>query len=229
MTRIVADRLQQAKAGLLAELRHEIRDQRVLEVITKVPRERFLPAELEPFAYENRPLPIGQGQTISQPLIVALMIAALQLRGEEKVLEIGTGSGYQAALLGELAREVITVERIPELAERAARILAELGYKNVHVFVASDDELGWPKEAPYDAIIVAAGAPNVPPALLAQLAPGGRLVIPVGNRDLQELLLVTRTATGISTQKLGPCRFVPLVSTEGGWLTDKLWSAWPII
>ena len=222
MTKIAAYRLQRDKAALLAELRLEIGDQRVLEAIAQVPRERFLPEDLEPFAYENRPLPIGHGQTISQPLIVAVMTGALQLQGQEKVLEIGTGSGYQAALLGKLASQVITVERVPELAERAACILADLGYSNVHVYIASADQLGWPPEVPYDAIVVTAGAPDVPPALLQQLTIGGRLAIPVGSRDLQELLLVTRTASGLCTQRLGPCRFVPLMG-PGAWPTESPW------
>ena len=215
----VASRLERAKAALFRDLRKEIRDPHVLAAIAEVPRERFLLPDTQPFAYENRPLPIGYGQTISQPLIVALMTEALELTSDERVLEIGTGSGYQAALLASLAREVISVERIQPLAEQAARLLADLGLTNVRVYVAGQ-ALGWPQEAPYDAIIVTAGAPNLPSPLLDQLAPGGRLVIPVGGRDVQELLQVIRRPQGLTTKRLGPCRFVPLVSNEGGWPSD---------
>ncbi|MBI1886026.1 MAG: protein-L-isoaspartate(D-aspartate) O-methyltransferase [Chloroflexi bacterium] len=215
MARIASHRLEQAKAALLAELRLEVRDRRLLEAMSRVPRERFVPPEVQPYAYDNRPLPIGYGQTISQPLIVAVMTEALGLRGSEKVLEIGTGSGYQAAIVAELAAEVVTVERVAPLAERASLVLADLGYRNVHVH-AVGDELGWPEEAPYDAILVTAGAPGVPRELVDQLAGGGRMVVPVGGRDLQDLLRVTRRATGISVERLGPCRFVPLVG-RGAW------------
>ncbi len=203
---------------LLAELAPEVRDRRVLEAMSRVPRERFLAEDLRLLAYENRPLPIGYGQTISQPLIVALMVDALALTGSEKVLEVGTGSGYQAAVLGRLAARVVTVELIPPLAQRAAQTLAELGYTNVSVCIAGE-ELGWPAEAPYDAIIVAAGAPEVPQSLVGQLALGGRLVVPVGSRDLQELTRVVRTAEGPKTARLGPCRFVPLLG-RGAWLGE---------
>jgi protein-L-isoaspartate(D-aspartate) O-methyltransferase len=219
MTKVALSRLERAKAALLEELRQEVRDPAVLKAIAQVPRERFLSPDLRPLAYDNRPLPIGHGQTISQPLIVALMTEALELRGTEKVLEIGTGSGYQAALLAKLAREVVSVERVPELAQEAARCLSDLGFTNVHVHVAGA-ELGWPPDAPYDAIIVTAGASAVPQALLDQLAMGGHLVIPVGSRDLEELLRVRRTLQGLDTRQLGPCRFVPLVSAEGGWPSD---------
>jgi len=200
--------------ALLAELREEINDERVLAALARVPRERFVPPDLVPYAYENRPLPIGHGQTISQPLIVAMMTEALALQGDEKVLEIGTGSGYQAAILAELAREVVTVERIPELAQRAARLLAELGYDNVRVQLAREDVLGWPEEAPYDAIIVTAAAPSVPRELLEQLAAGGRMAVPVGGRDLQELVVVTKEASGLRQRRLGACRFVPLIGPQ---------------
>jgi protein-L-isoaspartate(D-aspartate) O-methyltransferase len=199
---------------LLAELRQEVKDERVLWAISQVPRERFVPPELASHAYENRPLPIGHGQTISQPLIVAIMTSALALRGQERVLEVGTGSGYQAALLSLLAREVVSVERVPELAHKAAQRLRELGYHNVRVYVARPDVLGWPDEAPYDAIIVTAAAPRVPQSLLDQLAPGGRMVIPVGGRDLQELVLVEKVKKGWKRRDLGPCRFVPLIGPE---------------
>jgi protein-L-isoaspartate(D-aspartate) O-methyltransferase len=217
MARIAHSLLDRAKEQLLAELRLDVRDPRVLEAMASVPRERFLPEDLRSYAYENRPLPIGHGQTISQPLIVAMMTEALHLTGEEKVLEVGTGSGYQAAILAELAAEVVSVERIAELAEAAAAVLAELGYHNVRVHVAGET-LGWPDDAPYEGIIVTAGAPAVPPSLLDQLTPGGRLVIPVGARDVQELLVVAKTGHGVTSRRLGPCRFVPLVGS-GAWAT----------
>ena len=215
MARIAHSLLDRAKEQLWAELRLDVRDPRVLAAMASVPRERFLPEDLRPYAYENRPLPIGHGQTISQPLIVAMMSEALHLTGEEKVLEVGTGSGYQAAILAELAAEVVTVERIAALAEGAAAVLAELGCHNVRVHVAGET-LGWPDDAPYEGIIVTAGAPAVPLSLLNQLAPGGRLVVPVGARDVQELLLVANTSHGLTSRRLGPCRFVPLVGS-GAW------------
>lgn len=207
--------LERAKGRLLAELRHDIRDERVLATMASVPREKFVSDDLRAFAYENRPLPIGHGQTISQPLIVGMMTEALELKGDEKVLELGTGSGYQAAILAELTARVVTVERIAPLAEQATAVLAELGYDNVQVHLAGDT-LGWPEEAPYEGILVTAAGPDVPPALIEQLAPQGRLVIPVGAHDVQELLLVTNSPGGLTTKRLGPCRFVPLVGA-GGW------------
>ena len=212
--------LEKAKGRLLAELRHDIRDERVLAVMASVPRAKFVSDDLRAFAYENRPLPIGHGQTISQPLIVAMMTEALELKGDEKVLELGTGSGYQAAILAELTARVVTVERIAPLAEQAAAVLAELGYDNVQVHLAGDT-LGWPEEAPYEGILVTAAGPDVPPALIEQLAPQGRLVIPVGAHDVQELLLVTNSPGGLTTKRLGPCRFVPLVGA-GGWPSADL-------
>ena len=212
----VAARLEGARAALIQELRRDIRDRRVLDAITDVSRERFVPPDLQAFAYENRPLPIGQGQTISQPRMVALMTEALELRGDERVLEIGTGSGYQAAILSRLVAQVTSVERVQPLAEAAGRTLAELGYDNIRVYPAGE-ALGWPREAPYDAILVTAGAPDVPAALLDQLADYGRLVIPVGSRGLQELLQMVRNPGGIATRRMGPCRFVPLIAP----------SAWP--
>ena len=178
-----------------------------------MPRERFVPIELQSSAYDDRPLGIACGQTISQPYMVALMTEALELGGQESVLEIGTGSGYQAAVLAELARSVYSVERTPGLAEEARRLLAELGYSNIHVELAGE-QLGCEKYAPYEAILVAAGAPAVPRALIDQLAEGGRLVIPVGSRFEQELLRVTRGRTGNRTEKLGGCRFVPLIGRD---------------
>ncbi len=211
----LTEHLNRSKTALLAELAQDISDRRVLEAIARVPRDRFVPRELRLHAYENRPLPIGHGQTISQPLIVALMTEALALRGDEKVLEVGTGSGYQAALLSHLAAEVVSVERVPELARRAGQTLAELGYANVRVHPAGET-LGWPEEAPYDAIIVTAGAPRVPQELLDQLTLGGRMVIPVGSRDLQELVRAVRSPEGPAMTDLGPCRFVPLRGA-GAW------------
>src|SRR3990170_4944820 len=204
-----------ARQNLVRALRYEVQDERVLAAMSRVPRERFLPLELRPYAYEDRPLPIGHGQTISQPLMVAMMTAALSLRGDETVLEVGTGSGYQAAVLSHLARRVVTVERVRELAEAARRRLAELGYSNVEVHPASA-VLGWPPGGPYDGIIVTAGAPRVPRALLNQLAMGGRLAVPVGDRRLQQLLLVTKTEGGLDVRRLGECRFVPLIG-RGAW------------
>ena len=204
---------------LVAELRRDgVHDERVLAAIGAVPREQFVPQEHRDQAYRNAPLPIGAGQTISQPLVVGLMTQALALQGPERVLEVGTGSGYQAAVLCRLAAHVVSVERFAELAERARAVLAHLGCHNVEVHV-SNGSLGWPAGAPYDAIVVTAGAPSVPPDLVAQLADGGRLVIPVGDRAAQELVLVTRHGDQTQTQSLGPVRFVPLVG-EQGWDAD---------
>ncbi len=211
----LTEHLSRSKTALLAELAHDVSDRRVLEAIARVPRERFVPEELRSCAYENRPLPIGQCQTISQPLIVALMTQGLALRGDEKVLEVGTGSGYQAALLSHLAAQVVRVERVPELAARAGRLLAELGYANVSAYVANET-LGWPQEGPYDAIVVTAAAPRVPHELVAQLTPGGRMVVPVGSRGAQELVRVVNSPEGPALTNLGPCRFVPLLG-PGAW------------
>ena len=210
--------MEEGRRRLLASLRTSITDERVLRAMERVPRERFVPPEHRDMAYEDIPLPIGAGQTISQPFIVALMTEALGLTGTEKVLEIGTGSGYQAAILGCLAGKVVTVERFPDLAEGAAEKLRELGLLNVDVHVARES-LGWPEEAPYDAIIVTAAAPRVPQSLLDQLTDGGRLVIPVGTRWDQELLVVTKRADCITRTSLGGCRFVPLIGSEA-WPED---------
>lgn len=193
-----------------------VRSHLVLDAMRSVPREAFLPLNQGEFAYEDAPLPITEGQTISQPYIVALMTEALALQGGEKVLEIGTGSGYAAAVLSRIASSVYTVERIDQLATRAAATLAALGYHNVHVLHA-DGTLGWPDHAPYDAIVVAAGGPAVPQALKAQLRIGGRLVIPVGpDRELQELVRVTRlSANEYKTEAIADVRFVPLVGAQG--------------
>jgi protein-L-isoaspartate(D-aspartate) O-methyltransferase len=188
----------------------------VLDAMRSVPREAFLPENLREFAYEDAPLPISEGQTISQPYIVALMTEALALEGGEKVLEIGTGSGYAAAVLSRIARDVYTVERIGQLAEKAAAALADLGYVNVHVLHA-DGTRGWTDHAPYDAIVVAAGGPEVPESLKAQLKIGGRLVIPVGvDRRVQELVRVIRVSEHqYKTEDIADVRFVPLVGEEG--------------
>lgn len=189
----------------------------VLEAMARVPRERFVPAHLRDSAYEDGPLPIGDGQTISQPYIVALMIEALDLEGGERVLDIGTGSGYAAAVLGCIAREVFSIERIPELADRAAKTLADEGFDNIRVR-CGDGTLGWPENQPYDGIVVAAGAPAVPDSLKHQLAIGGHLVIPVGSEhSVQSLERITRLAEDdFRTQELGAVRFVPLLG-EQGW------------
>ena len=204
-----------ARENLVQALRYEVHDERVLVAMARVPREHFVPPDLRSYAYEDRPLPIGHGQTISQPLMVAMMTEALHLRGNERVLEVGTGSGYQAALLAELAASVVTVERVPELAEQASRRLRELGCTNVEVRTVTS-ALGCPESAPYDAILVTAGAPRVPRSLLRQLTIGGRLVIPVGERQVQQLLHVSKTPRGPTVRKLGECRFVPLVG-RGAW------------
>ncbi|MDX2169167.1 MAG: protein-L-isoaspartate(D-aspartate) O-methyltransferase, partial [Deltaproteobacteria bacterium] len=192
-----------------------IRDAAVLAAMREVPREAFLSAELAEFAYEDAPLPIESGQTISQPFIVALMSAALELRQSDRVLEVGTGSGYAAAVLSRVAAEVYTIERHGELADLATQRLAALHYDNVHVR-HGDGTLGWPEQAPFDAIVVAAGGPDVPPALLEQLAVGGRLVIPIGPTPrTQELVRVRRTAAGLQREELGGVRFVPLIGAQG--------------
>ena len=191
-----------------------IRDPLVLEAMGKVPRHRFVPRGMEPEAYDDRPLHIGLEQTISQPYMVALMTEALELTGDEKTLEIGTGSGYQAAILAEISSRVYTVERFPELQERARKVLDHLGYGNIHYHV-SNGTMGWPEHAPYDALMVTAGAPKVPDSLLEQLADGGRLLIPVGDRYSQMLTKITRQGERLTKQNLGGCRFVALTGEEG--------------
>ncbi|MEE8449599.1 MAG: protein-L-isoaspartate(D-aspartate) O-methyltransferase [Thermodesulfobacteriota bacterium] len=192
-----------------------ISDPRVLAVIKKVPRHLFLVEELWETAYDDRPLPIGEEQTISQPYMVALMTEALELKGNETVLEVGTGSGYQAAILAELAARVFSLERVDELVERASRIFNQLGYSNICIRIG-DGTRGLEEEAPFDAILVTAGAPSVPPAYLEQLAVGGRLVIPVGSRKLQSLKKIVKSPEGNLEQDLGGCRFVPLLG-EFAW------------
>jgi protein-L-isoaspartate(D-aspartate) O-methyltransferase len=204
-----------ARASLIDHLRREIKDERVLWVMKRIPRERFVPSESRYQAYEDRPLPIGGGQTISQPFIVALMTQELELVAGQRVLELGTGSGYQVAVLAELAGHVVSVERLPKLAHQARRILDELGYTNIEIHLA-EEALGWPAAAPYEAIMVTAGAPRIPQELLDQLAVGGRLVIPVGSRYEQELVKVTKRQDRDLVEKLGACRFVPLIG-DSAW------------
>jgi protein-L-isoaspartate(D-aspartate) O-methyltransferase len=204
-----------ARERLLRRLRRGgIMDERVLAAIGSVPRELFVPEELRSRAYADSALPIGHGATISQPTMVARMCEELRLTGGERVLDVGTGSGYQAAVLAELAAEVVGIERVPELAEQARAALAAAGYPDVEVHVG-DGTLGLPERAPFDAIVVAAAAPRPPAALVAQLAPAGRLVVPVGSRRDQQLEVVIRTESGSEVVRSVPCRFVPLVGAEG--------------
>jgi protein-L-isoaspartate(D-aspartate) O-methyltransferase len=192
----------------------DIVDERVLDAMERVPRELFIPAGERPRAYDDVALPIGHGQTISQPYMVARICEVLALRGDERVLDVGTGSGYQAAVLAELAGEVHTIERIPELAEQARANLAAAGYDRVDVHIG-DGTLGLPEHAPYDAIAVAAAAPGLPQQLYEQLETRGRLAIPVGGRWGQRLELVIRSPEGPAVVRSVPCRFVPLVGEEG--------------
>ena len=198
-----------------SETGHATFSDKVMAALAKVARERFVPAAYAPLSYANRPLPIGHGQTISQPYIVALMTDLLELKPADSVLEIGTGSGYQAAVLAELAHRVYTIEIVEPVGLRAAALLRELGYKNI-VTRIGDGYAGWPEHAPFDAIIVTAAAPAVPPALLAQLKPGARMVIPVGGEgEIQFLHVMVKQADGsVSDQRSLPVRFVPLTRLE---------------
>lgn len=192
-----------------------VADSRVLDAMMAVPRHEFVPEERAAEAYTDQPLPIGEGQTISQPYIVAAMSEALELTGAERVLEVGTGCGYQAAVLSRLAREVYTIEAHIALAEAACRRLAQLGYANVQV-KAGDGTLGWPEAGPFEAILVTAAAPSVPPPLVEQLAEGGRLVIPVGTPEFQELCRIRKREGRTTTREsLFDCRFVPLLGRYG--------------
>jgi len=195
--------------------RRGIRDENLLRAMSEVPRHEFIPEAYWKQAYEDRPVPIGEGQTISQPYIVAAMIAALQVGTEDTVLEIGTGTGYQAALLARLGKQVFTVERHAALADEAKRLFQKLGYGNITA-VTGDGSHGLPEHAPYDRIIVAAAAPSIPEPLLQQLGEGGRMIIPVGSSDIQVLQLARKSGGEIFTSSLEGCRFVPLVG-EGGF------------
>lgn len=191
-----------------------IKDKKVISAFLKVPREKFVPEEMRRYAYEDTPLSIGEGQTISQPYIVALMTECLNLIGKEKILEIGTGSGYQTAILAEIGCEVYSIERIQSLAERAKNLLNELGYKvNIKI---GDGTLGWKEYAPYDRIIVTAAGPDIPSCLISQLSDKeGRLIMPVGDRFVQDLILVIKKGEKIEKINYGGCQFVPLIGEEG--------------
>lgn len=191
-----------------------VTDSGVLAAMGRIPRHLFVGEDFRGQAYEDFPLPIGEGQTISQPFIVAEMTQALNLGKRDRVLEIGTGSGYQTAVLAEIAHKVYTLERVEPLHVAAKSLLSELGYSNIN-FLCGDGTLGWPEEAPFDAILVTAGAPAVPPSLKAQLARGGRMVIPVGDEGLQNLMLLVNEDAGFREFDLGGCRFVPLVGKQG--------------
>ena len=207
--------LVKSRKRLFSSLRRNIRSESVIQVMERIPRGRFVPPDRRHMAYLDLPLGIGEGQTISQPYIVALMVAALGLQGHERVLEVGTGSGYQAAILSLLVPQgrACTVELVPTLAERARKLLREMGYDNVRVQMAGPT-LGCPDHAPFDAIIVAAASPKLPESLVSQLAVGGRLVIPVGTLEQQDLVHAIRTDEGLSVRMMGPCRFVPLIGRE---------------
>jgi protein-L-isoaspartate(D-aspartate) O-methyltransferase len=191
-----------------------VKDERVLAVMRKIPRHEFLPEGIRGMAYNDSALPLGEGQTMSQPYMVALMTELLGLKGAERVLEIGTGSGYQAAVLAELCQKVYTVERIKTIADKARATLDRLGYKSVAIKIY-DGTYGWKEMAPYDAIIVTAGSPDIPAPLVEQLKEGGRMVIPVGDRYGQQLITVVKTAEGMITERSIPCVFVPLIGNHG--------------
>jgi protein-L-isoaspartate(D-aspartate) O-methyltransferase len=196
-------------------VRRGVNDQRVLNAFLEVPRHKFVEEYLKYKAYDDYPLSIGYGQTISQPYMVALMTEAINPQPEERILEIGTGSGYQSAILSRLCSAVYTIERISALASRARKALDDLGYFNVHIRVG-DGTMGLPQDAPYDGIIVTAGAPHVPEALIGQLKEDGRLIIPVGDEGIQELRRIIRTKDGVKEESLGGCRFVKLIG-KNGW------------
>ncbi len=195
-------------------IKRKIKDPRTLEAMRHVPRERFIPEQFRSFAYDDRPISIGEEQTVSQPYMVACMTQALQLCGEETILEIGTGSGYQTAVLAEIVKQVYSIERLPILARTAQEHLKKLGYTNVS-FIVGDGTRGNPEHAPFDAVIVTAGSPGVPVSLKEQLAENGRLVIPVGSRKYQELHRIIRRGDSFVTENLGGCIFVPLIGADG--------------
>jgi len=195
-----------------------VKDAKLIAAIKKIPRHLFVEEALQNQAYTDHPLPIGEKQTISQPYMVALMTEALLLTGKENVLEIGTGSGYQTAILAEMSEKVFSVERIRPLALRARKLLYELGYFNVEIKIF-DGTFGWMEESPFDAILVTAGSPDIPQPLIDQLATGGRLVIPVGDAFVQDLFRVTKTEAGVKKEDLGGCRFVKLIG-KYGWKTE---------
>lgn len=212
----MSGRYERQRLQLVDAIRDQgIEDMDVLRVFAKVPRHQFVPEAVRHRAYEDRALPIGQGQTISQPSIQALYLQKLQLQPTDSVLEVGTGSGYQTALLAELAERIYSIERIRELAVNARDTLDELGYSNIAI-MTGDGTVGWSRYAPYDAILVAAAAPRVPSALVDQLAPGGKLLVPVGGRDIQQLMLVRRNRDGTTEEEaVTGCVFVPLVGRFG--------------
>ena len=211
----MSSELERAKSRLFSVLRSRIPSHKVINAMERVPRELFVPEAKRHLSYEDMPLPIGEEQTVSQPHIVAMMTHALELKESDRVLEVGTGSGYQAAVLSLLAGQVLSVERIPALADRARGLLSSLGYDNVEVRLAGD-VLGCPEDAPFDAIIVTAAAPTLPRTLLEQLADGGRMVIPAGSQQEQSLIKVSKTGNAYSITNLGPCRFVLLMG-KGAW------------
>lgn len=213
--RVVEPEFRGARVRLVEELRSKgIRDLAVLRAFEKVPRHQFVPTGIRHRAYEDTPLPIGNGQTISQPFIHAHYLELLALKGTEKVLEIGTGTGYQTALLSHLVPQVFSIERIPALTDQARANLLKLGINNVSLCVG-DGTLGWKAYAPFDAILVSAGSPSVPQPLLDQLADGGRLLVPVGDRDTQHLMVYTKRGDRIDEREIAPVRFVPLIGTHG--------------
>lgn len=191
-----------------------INDLRLLEVVSRVPRHLFVQESLQHRAYGDTPLPIGENQTISQPYIVGAMTEALHLKGEERVLEIGTGSGYQTAIIAELCRQVFTIERLNNLSRKAQNVLESLNYMNI-VFKMFDGTYGWPDQAPFEAILITASAPEIPGSLVKQLGDGGRLVAPIGEADKQKLVVLTKNGDRVSRRDLGDCKFVPLIGKYG--------------
>jgi protein-L-isoaspartate(D-aspartate) O-methyltransferase len=217
--RAVEPEFRGARHRLVEELRSKgIRDLAVLRAVELTPRHLFVPTGIRHRAYDDAPLPIGNGQTISQPLIHAQYLEQLELRGTERVLEVGTGTGYQTALLAHLVDQVFSIERIAALNKQARAILEQLGFHNVSLLVG-DGTLGWREHAPFDAILVSAGSPSVPQPLVDQLADGGRLIVPIGDREIQELMMYRRRGDRIEKRKVAPVRFVPLIGTHG-WTAE---------